>query len=250
MNLHPEIQTLFNTLSKKETISIEDKQLLVNRAIELKQDLTFIAQELEKIERTILKKDFHYNKCEACGEQLPALNHVCPSCKSVKNSKGKIDLTLDDLIFEIEAIISELKSSNSLSLSKRLLKNSSLSFPFFIGSSFVLGWNFNSDVLALVFLCSLCLWLLVLRRLRSNIIKNEVALSTKPFQVLHSQIENKLRLLGLYFGNDGRTNEHLLQLKQEIQKVQNQKKKLFFYEILIYCLAFILLIIVGYFTVI
>ncbi len=250
MNLHPEIQTLFNTLSKKETISIEDKQLLVNRAIELKQDLTFIVKELEKIEKNILKRNNNLNKCEACGELLPALDRVCPSCKSVKNSKGKIDLTLDDLIFEIEAIISELKSSNSLSLSKRLLKNSSLSFPFFIGSSFVLGWNFNSDVLALVFLCSLCLWLLVLRRLKSNLIKTEVALSTKPFQVLHSQIENKLRLLGLYFGNDGRTNEHLLQLKQEIQKVQNQKKKLFFYELLIYCLAFILLIIVGYFTVI
>lgn len=250
MNLHPEIQTLFNTLSKKETISIEDKQLLVNRAIKLKQDLTFIVKELEKIEKNILKRNNNLNKCEACGELLPALDRVCPSCKSVKNSKGKIDLTLDDLIFEIEAIISELKSSNSLSLSKRLLKNSSLSFPFFIGSSFVLGWNFNSDVLALVFLCSLCLWLLVLRRLKSNLIKTEVALSTKPFQVLHSQIENKLRLLGLYFGNDGRTNEHLLQLKQEIQKVQNQKKKLFFYEILIYCLAFILLIIVGYFTVI
>jgi hypothetical protein len=250
MNLHPEIQTLFNTLSKKETISIEDKQLLVNRAIKLKQDLTFIVKELEKIEKNILKRNNNLNKCEACGEILPALDRVCPSCKSVKNSKGKIDLTLDDLIFEIEAIISELKSSNSLSLSKRLLKNSSLSFPFFIGSSFVLGWNFNSDVLALVFLCSLCLWLLVLRRLKSNLIKTEVALSTKPFQVLHSQIENKLRLLGLYFGNDGRTNEHLLQLKQEIQKVQNQKKKLFFYELLIYCLAFILLIIVGYFTVI
>lgn len=248
MNLHPEIQLLIESLSKKETISIEDKQTLVNRSIELKQNLTFIVKELEKIEKNIQKRNNNLNKCEACGELLQALDRVCPSCKSVKNSKGKIDLTLDDLIFETEAIISELKSSNSLSLSKRLLKNSSITFPLFIGSSFIFGWNFNSDALALVFFCSLCIWLLVLRRLKSNLTKSEVEQNAKPIQVLNSHLENKIRLLGLYFGNDGKTSEHIGQLNQEIQKVQKIKKKLILLEILIYCTVFILLIVIGYFT--
>ena len=60
MNLHPEIQLLIESLSKKETISIEDKQTLVNRSIELKQNLTFIVKELEKIEENIHKKNNNF----------------------------------------------------------------------------------------------------------------------------------------------------------------------------------------------
>jgi hypothetical protein len=250
MNLHPEIQTLLSSFSKKGSINIEEKQLILKRAVELDQNLKYIIEELDKIEKNNVKKDPEFFKCEACGELIPALDRVCPSCKNVKNSSGSVDLRLDDLIFEIESILSELKSSNSLILSKRLLKHSSVSFPFLIGCSFILGWNFNSDVLAGVFFWGLCFWLLVIRRLKRNLSKNETTQNIKSYQVLYSQIENKLRLLALYFGNDGRTKDHLFQLKNELKLVQNQRNKLMVNETIIYLMVFALLFVVGYFTVI
>ncbi len=250
MNLHPEIQTLLSSFSKKGSINIEEKQLILKRAVELDQNLKYIIEEIDKIEKSNFKKTSELIKCEACGELIAPLDRVCPSCKNVKNSSGSVDLRLDDLIFETESILSELKSSNSLFLSKRLLKHSSVSFPFLIGCSFVLGWNFNSDVLAGVFFWGLCLWLLVIRRLKGNLSKNETTQNIKSYQVLHSQIENKLRLLALYFGNDGRTKDHLFQLKNELKLVQNQRSKLIVNETIIYLIAFALLFVVGYFTVI
>jgi hypothetical protein len=250
MNLHPEIQTLLSSFSKKGSINIEEKQLILKRAVELDQNLKYIIEELDKIEKSNFTKTSELIKCEACGELIPTLDRVCPSCRNVKNSSGSVDLRLDDLIFETESILSELKSSNSLLLSKRLLKHSSISFPFLIGCSFILGWNFNSDVLAGVFFWSLCLWLLVIRRLKRNLSKNEATQNIKSYQVLHSQIENKLRLLALYFGNDGRTKDHLFQLKNELKLVQNHRNKLIVNETIIYLIAFALLFIVGYFTVI
>lgn len=250
MNLHPEIQILLSSFSKKGSINIEEKQLILTRAVELDQNLKYIIEELDKIEKSNFKKTSELIKCEACGELIAALDRVCPSCKNVKNRSGSVDLRLDDLIFEAESILSQLKSSNSLLLSKRLLKHSSLSFPFLIGCSFVLGWNFNSDVLAGVFFWGLCIWLLVLRRLKRNLSKNESTQNIKSYQVLHSQIENKLRLLALYYGNDGRTKDHLFQLKNELKLVQNKRSKLIVNETLIYLMAFALLFVVGYFTVI
>jgi hypothetical protein len=250
MNLHPEIQTLLSSFSKKGSINIEEKQLILKRAVELDQNLKYIIEELDKIEKSNFTKTSELIKCEACGELIPTLDRVCPSCRNVKNSSGSVDLRLDDLIFETESILSELKSSNSLLLSKRILKHSSISFPFLIGCSFILGWNFNSDVLAGVFFWSLCLWLLVIRRLKRNLAKNEATQNIKSYQVLHSQIENKLRLLALYFGNDGRTKDHLFQLKNELKLVQNHRNKLIVNETIIYLIAFALLFIVGYFTVI
>jgi hypothetical protein len=250
MNLHPEIAKLLSACEEKNSISILEKQQILNKALELNNDLVYVVSELEKIEQNTKKNSTDINKCKSCGELIPALDRVCPSCKNVKSSSGSIDVKLDDLIFESENLLSELKSSDKILLSKNLLKNSSFSFPIFIGASFVFGWNFNSDVLAGVFFCSLLIWLLIIRRLKRNIHKNDQLQITKSFQVLKSQIEQKIRLLELYFGNDNRTNSHINKIKQELQTTTKVKDQLLIYEILIYIIASIALCITGYFTAI
>ena len=248
MNIHPEIAKLIADTAEKKSISIEEKQKIVNKAIELNEDLTFVVSELEKIEQSIRDNSTELSKCKACGEIIPALDRVCPSCKNVKSSKSSIDVKLDDLIFESENLLTELKSSDSISFSKRLLRNASISFPVFIGLSFVLGWNFNSDVLAGVFFCSLLLWVLVIRRIKRNLAKNQNLENQSSFKKLHSQLENKIRLLELYFGNDSRTSNHLTQLKQETLKLKNGKNQLIVYEFAIYISSLLVLIVIGYFT--
>lgn len=248
MSLHPEIAKLIADTAEKKSISIEEKQKIVNKAIELNEDLTFVVCELEKIEQRTRNNSTELSKCKACGEIIPALDRVCPSCKNVKSSKSSIDVKLDDLIFESENLLTELKSSDSISFSKRLLKNASISFPVFIGLSFVLGWNFNSDVLAGVFFCSLLLWVLVIRRIKRNLAKNQNLENQSSFKQLHSQLENKIRLLELYFGNDSRTSNHITQLKQEILKLKNGKNQLIVYEFAIYISSLLVLIVIGYFT--
>ena len=248
MRLHPEIAKLIADTAEKKSISIEEKQKILNKAIELNEDLTFVVYELEKIEQSTGNNSTDLSKCKSCGEIIPALDRVCPSCKNVKSSKSSIDVKLDDLIFESENLLTELKSSDSLSFSKRLLRNASISFPVFIGLSFVLGWNFNSNVLAGVFFCSLLLWVLVIRRIKRHLAKNQNLDNQIPFQQLHSLIENKTRLLELYFGNDSKTSNHITQLKQETLKLKNEKNQLFFYEFALYISSLLVLIIIGYFT--
>jgi hypothetical protein len=250
MNLHPEIQTLLKQYKEKKTISLDEKQFIIKRALELDQDLKVLIEALDSIEENPIRKSAEICKCEACGEIIPALDRVCPSCKNVKISSETIDIKLDDLIIESESILAELKSLDAISYSKRLLKNCSISFPVFIGSSFVLGWNFNSDVLAGVFFCSLLLWLLVIRRLKRNLFVTHYSQKPNSFQVLISQIENKIRLLELYYGNDSRTKEHTVQLKQELKHLRTSKNKIIYFEVFTYVSAFILLVIIGYFTII
>ena len=91
--------------------------------MELKQDLTLVVLELEKAAQNPKYKASDLSKCQACGELIPALERVCPSCKNVKSSLSSVDIRLDDLIFESENLLTELKSSYSISFSKRLLKS-------------------------------------------------------------------------------------------------------------------------------
>jgi hypothetical protein len=246
MNLHPEISKLLAEFSDKQFISIEEKQRILNRAIELNEDLTLLVSELEKIELTAINNSVDKSKCKLCGELIPALDRVCPSCKNVKSTA--VDIKLDELIFESENLLTKLKSSDSISFSKRLLGNSSISFPVFIGASFVLGFNFNSNALAGVFFCSLLLWLLAIRRIKRRFIQNQNEQNHSSFQQLDSQLENKISLLELYFGNDSRTRNHITQLKQELLKLTTRKKQLVLFEVLIYIISLLTLIVIGYFT--
>jgi hypothetical protein len=248
MNLHSDIQKLLSSCLEKKSISITEKQEILQKAVALNQDLKSVIIEIEKIEKSANEKNIELQKCEACGELIPALDRVCPSCKNVKSSLGRNEIKLDDLIFEGESLFSEIKALDEVVFFKRLLKNSSISFPIFIGASFVLGWNFNSDVLAGVFLCSLLLWLLVIRRLKRVSYTNNKQIST--YRLLLSQLEKKMRLLELYFGNDSKTKVHLQQLKQDIIHLKKIKNSLLIYEVFLYIVAFLLLIITGYFTMI
>jgi len=99
-----------------------------------------------------------------------------------------------------------------------------------------------------VFFCSLLLWLLAIRRIKRRFIQNQNEQNHSSFQQLDSQLENKIRLLELYFGNDSRTRNHITQLKQELLKLTTRKKQLVLFEILIYIISLLTLIVIGYFT--
>jgi hypothetical protein len=64
MNLHPEIQTLLKQYKEKKTISLDEKQFIIKRALELDQDLKVLIEALDSIEENPIRKSAEICKCD------------------------------------------------------------------------------------------------------------------------------------------------------------------------------------------
>jgi hypothetical protein len=228
---------LIDSASRDKIISVEEKQVIIQKAIELGEDVNSV---IALIEHKNSAKEV--TKCVACGDLILALDRVCPSCNYVQNTSGEVNYKLDDLIHEIETLVAKIKSFQDNKLTSRILYHLNLSIPILCCLSFVIGWNFNSDVLAGTFFISLLFWIFIVKKIRPTQILN----SNETFQALQSEFEKKYRIIDLYYGKDSRTKSHIEILNNEISAIKANRTKIILYEIAIYAATIGGLILIGF----
>jgi len=239
--IQQEIIDLIDQAYLDKEISTDEQKIIIERCIEIGQDLQAVLNLIER-KRNVYRKD-SILKCQACGEIIKSLDRVCPACSLV--NEASINKPLDELIHDIENTLVSIKSDKNSTLIKRLMNHSMFSLPVLSGISFVLGWQLNSDFLALLFILFLILYQILKRKLRKNKVKDG-EMNQLEFQVLLSEFDKKLRLIELYYGNDERTRNHLETLRLEVEKSKEIRNTAIKNEIIIYSLSLVVLVFVVY----
>lgn len=182
-------------------------------------------------------------KCIACGEIIQPLDQVCPSCNYVQNVSGNINFKLDDQINELETLVAELKSFDDNRLGYRFLQHLHISMPVFCGLSFIIGWTYNSNVLAGVFFVCIFLGIFVVRKIKKSLLP-----INKTFKLVLSDYEKHYRITNLYFGNDSRTKLHLENIQKEIETLKKLRQQNIYIELAIYPCLILFLLVLGIYT--
>jgi hypothetical protein len=239
--IQQEIIDLIDQAYLDKEISTDEQKIIIERSIEIGQDLQAVLNLIER-KRSVYRKD-SILKCQACGEIIKSLDRVCPACSFVH--EASINTPLDELIHDIENTLVSIKSAKNSELTNRLMNHSMVSLPVLSGISFVVGWQYNSDFLALLFILFLILHQILKRKLRKNKQKDG-EMNQLEFPVLLSEFDKKLRLIELYYGNDERTKNHLETLQIDVVQSKKIRKKAIKNEIIIYSIVLIILVLVGY----
>jgi hypothetical protein len=241
--IQQEIIELIDQAYLDKEITTDEQKLIIERCIEIGQDLQAVLNLIET-----KRRDFHKDplvKCPACGEITKSLDRVCPACNFV--NEGSNNKQLDELIQDIENLVVSIKSSKNSELINRLMNHSLISLPLLSLISFVLGWHYNSDFLALLFIFFLILNQILKKKLRKNKLK-DYELNQQEFPVLLSEFEKKQRLIELYYGNNERTRNHIETLRLDVGRSKKIRKTSIKNELIIYIVILILLVLVGYLT--
>jgi hypothetical protein len=239
--IQQEIIELIDQAYLDKELSTDEQKIIIERCIEIGQDLQEVLVLIER-KRNVYRKD-SILKCQACGEIIKSLDRVCPACSFV--NEASINKPLDELIHDIENTLVSIKSDKNSQLINRLMNHSLVSLPLLSGISFILGWHYNSDFLALIFILLLILNQILKRKLRKNKLKDS-EMNQLEFPVLLSEFDKKLRLIELYYGKDERTKNHLETLQIDVVQSKKIRKKATKNEIIIYSIVLIILVLVGY----
>ena len=239
--IQQEIIDLIDQAYLDKEISTDEQKIIIERSIEIGQDLQAVLNLIER-KRSVYRKD-SILKCQACGEIIKSLDRVCPACSFVH--EASINTPLDELIHDIENTLVSIKSAKNSELTNRLMNHSMVSLPVLSGISFVVGWQYNSDFLALLFIIFLILYQILKRKLRKNKVKDS-EMNQLEFPVLLSEFDKKQRLIELYYGNDSSTKKHIELLRHDVEKCKENRKKAIKNEVIIYIIALVVLVFIGF----
>ena len=113
-----ELETLIQNVLADGVITEKERAVLQKKAkledIDADEIDVYIDGELEKIRKQQLSAKSKVKKCPVCGEIIPALTNICPSCGAAVN---KVNDDLEILIHCIEADLINIKTLSESSFS-------------------------------------------------------------------------------------------------------------------------------------
>jgi hypothetical protein len=180
------------------------------------------------------------SKCPSCGDILPALANVCPSCSYVVGARSEGDsISLQEMVYQIEHTLSQLKALPHPNFFRTIRKNLwgfciFLSLVFFFAAFMMHMRDWNDDywgpVLGVgIALCVIPLYSMAIAAMDKSNRKNkalEMGLEYNeekgPIEMTYKEIkadvDKSKRLAKIFFGEDKKVSLMIKELESEVAK--------------------------------
>lgn len=230
-------------------ITEKERKVLYKKAHEMGVDIDEFEMvldaklvEKQKQGAPVKKKD-NVIKCPSCNDIIPALSRVCPSCEYVidarKQSSGS-EKGLEDLINDIEEILVEIKSKPQRNVFSSFINHSFITISLLTIIVGVIGVKLEMEGFMMVALAMAIISIVLIRkRIKS---KSEKEDSSANYANQKALFEKHSRTANTLFGDNKKVKLLVNDLKDELNKIEQDRNKNKKIEIVAYVVLVLLTI--------